>query len=295
MSNFNYSWYQCGQVPPYMPHYQADCHIQSGKAATENYSPNSNSSSDSFGGTSEPILVSASVKIMCPNEKQSEHKVFMLRDIDFHVISTVDSLRDEIYSQFGKEFIDNNSDFDVGYFQGNKRIWIRNDADFKELAELFQIKPTTLWCNGRTKRKTKKKQTSDSSDSEEDHVKPKKKKNASKEREDRVDDVVDELRLKHQSKFSSLQYRVWAETVVCGRHVSLTCPPRGSYFNKHTQSPEKTVNPSSSVVTPIKAADLKSTYIKQIKELHSLFEIGAITEADFQKQKLVILDQMDKL
>jgi len=47
------------------------------------------------------------------------------------------------------------------------------------------------------------------------------------------------------------------------------------------------------VITPIKAAELKSTYIKLIRELHSLLE--AITETDFQRQKEKVLDQMDKL
>ncbi len=35
-------------------------------------------------------------------------------------------------------------------------------------------------------------------------------------------------------------------------------------------------------ITPVKAAELKSTYIKQIRELHSLLEIGAISDEDFR-------------
>jgi hypothetical protein len=41
--------------------------------------------------------------------------------------------------------------------------------------------------------------------------------------------------------------------------------------------------------------ELKSMYISQIKDLHSLVEIGAITDTDFQKQKKSILELMDKL
>ena len=118
----------------------------------------------------------------------------------------------------------------------------------------------------------------------------------SEERVDRVDDIVDELQAKHKSLFTTLQYRVWAETVVGGRHESLDNPPKGSYFKKRVQSPERsTSEKQSTAITPIRAADLKSTYIKQIRELHALLDIGAITEADFQKQKKIILDQMNKL
>ena len=49
------------------------------------------------------------------------------------------------------------------------------------------------------------------------------------------------------------------------------------------------------VLTPVRAAELKTTYISQIKALHSLFEAGAITDEDFKKQKTSILDLMDQL
>ena len=52
-----------------------------------------------------------------------------------------------------------------------------------------------------------------------------------------------------------------------------------------------THNPS---LTPQKAASLKSTYIQQIKELHSLQEVGAIARDDFVKQRDVLLAQMNK-
>lgn len=292
MSNLNYnSCYHFSQVPSVPVNLPPGYQTQTQGHHLQQSSYPSQTSPVGENGTN---LVSASVKLICPNEKQSEHRVFMLRDIDIGDIMTLGSLREEISIQFGDEFIDGNSDFDVGYFKGNKRIWIRNDNDLKDLTKLLKSKGVTLWCNG--KRKSRKR-ASDSSDSEEDCARPKKKKrSASKERTDRVDDVTDELRLKHKSAFTSLQYRVWAETVVAGRHDSLDHPPRGSYFKtRNVQSPEPAVNKPATAITPIRAADLKSTYIKQIKELHSLFEIGAITETDYQKQKKVILDQMDKL
>ena len=49
--------------------------------------------SHSGNSDSEPILVSANVKIICPNEKLSEHRVFKLRDLDVSALTSMDSLR----------------------------------------------------------------------------------------------------------------------------------------------------------------------------------------------------------
>ena len=130
--------------------------------------------------TSEPTLVSASVKIICPNEKLREYKVFMLRDINTDEITTVESLRDEIHSQFGATFVDKETEFGVGYFQGTKRIWIRNNEDLKALMQLLQTKSVTLWCNGSTKVMKKRKKASESSGSEEETPNHRKKKKSEK-------------------------------------------------------------------------------------------------------------------
>ncbi len=45
-----------------------------------------------------------------------------------------------------------------------------------------------------------------------------------------VDDSVDELRAKHGTKLTNLQYRVWAETILSGGHGSLDDSPRGSFW-----------------------------------------------------------------
>ena len=133
----------------------------------------------------------------------------MLKDVNLSNIKTINSLRDELYTQFGNEFIDNDSEFDIGYFSGTKRIWIRNNDDLNDLTQLMRTKSVMLWCNGRKKRG--RKNLSESSDSEEDCSSSrtkKKKKSACEERTDRVDDVVDELRAKHKTLFTNLQYRV---------------------------------------------------------------------------------------
>ena len=53
--------------------------------------------------------------------------------------------------------------------------------------------------------------------------------------------------------------------------------------------------PRSSAITPVRAAQLKTTYINQIKELYALVEIGALTMEQYEVQRASILQQMNDL
>ena len=53
--------------------------------------------------------------------------------------------------------------------------------------------------------------------------------------------------------------------------------------------------PHDTELTPQKAAHLKSTYIQQIKELHSLQTVGAISNEDLVKQRDILLAQLSKM
>ena len=84
-------------------------------------------------------------------------------------------------------------------------------------------------------------------------------------------------------------------------------PPKGSFFksqgrkgNSRASTPPTSSASSASVteqttLTPGKDANLHSTYIQQIKKLHFVLEIGAITEGHCMKQRDTLLRQMDKL
>ena len=43
-------------------------------------------------------------------------------------------------------------------------------------------------------------------------------------------------------------------------------------------------------ISPGKIVNLRSNYLQQMRDLHSLFENGAIMECEFQEQKLTILE-----
>ena len=169
--------------------------------------------------------------------------------------------------------------------------------------------------HGKEHKEKDQRPSSEESDAGLEIARKSKKKTAYEEKQAMVDDTVDELRVKHGTKFTNLQYRVWAETIQSGSHESLDDPPRGSFFgckgqstkkstctNVSSQPPASPASPTSSSaqstslsLTPGKTAQLQSTYIKQIKELHDLLEVGAITQEHFTKQRDNLLEQMDKL
>ena len=107
--------------------------------------------------------------------------------------------------------------------------------------------------------------------------KPRKKKLRQEEKLERIDDLIDQLKEKHDTKYNVMQYRIWAETIDTGRHSSLEMPPRGSIFKSHWKKNAD----SGGSLTPSKVASLRTTYIQQIKDLHS--EAGAISNKDFVK------------
>ena len=59
--------------------------------------------------------------------------------------------------------------------------------------------------------------------------------------------------------------------------------------------PSQTSPITTAGISPGKIANLRSNYLQQIRDLHSLYENGAITEIEFQEQKLPILEHLKKL
>ena len=56
-----------------------------------------------------------------------------------------------------------------------------------------------------------------------------------------------------------------------------------------------TDTPGSSTVSPGKIANLRVSYLQQLKDLHGLYDCGALNESEFLEQKKPILEQLTKL
>jgi hypothetical protein len=63
----------------------------------------------------------------------------------------------------------------------------------------------------------------------------------------------------------------------------------------HPSSPPPTSVTPSAGISPSKVANLRSNYLQQMRDLHSLYASGALTESEFLDQKMPILEQLKKL
>ncbi|XP_065885563.1 uncharacterized protein [Dysidea avara] len=52
---------------------------------------------------------------------------------------------------------------------------------------------------------------------------------------------------------------------------------------------------ASTSISPGKVANLRASYLQQLRDLYQLFDCGAITQSEFIEQKKPILDQLTKL
>ena len=51
----------------------------------------------------------------------------------------------------------------------------------------------------------------------------------------------------------------------------------------------------TSTVSPGKIANLRASYLQQLKNLHGLYDCGVLTETEFFEQKKPTLEQLTKL
>ena len=250
------------------------------------------------------------VKVSC--RKTKSEKNFFLNDVEEDDIATLRDLK--LYCRRKlpiKEVVN------IGYvMKGRLKICLKTDAELQDFLETkLRRGKGSLWLEciitnesdsedeckvGKTSRKT-----------------PKHTKTFMDERRERVQSLFTELQEKHGKTYSRPQYRLWAKAYVSGGHDSTESPPRGSIFHVGTEvhssaskSSEISCSAQASVsvspmkmpdltrgtsLTPRSAASLKSTYIKQIKELHELLEINAISESDYKTQRDVIIQMMNEL
>lgn len=262
-------------------------------------------------GQQDRVLPSISLKVINP-DKRSDAKLYMLRNVAWQHFSDPSKLRAFFMDQL-RDQVSDNAVFDFGYFQGNKRIWIRDKEDLREVQKMVQsdTHSITLWCDGKTNERQAKRTSSDLNLSDSDgenessahapaKAKGKKKRTRYEEKAERIDDIVDRLKSQHGKEYTIIQYRIWAETMENGQHSSYDHPPKGRFFKAEAKGTTGIVSANMEAeknsLTPSKVATLRSTYIQQIKELlHGLLEVGAITNDHFVKQRDCLLRQMDEL
>ena len=150
------------------------------------------------------------------------------------------------------------------------------------------------------------------------------------EKESMVDEIVQELKEKHDESFSDPQYRLWARMIVTAVHSSKDTPPKIPMFTgvpSRRKAPK--VTPEESIITaaaaiakavtvassqttiinspqtqsplsvsgisPGRAADIRGKSYSQLSTLRKLFQDGILSQDEFDEQKDLILDGLRKL
>ena len=268
------------------------------------------------------------LKIINP-KKKSHFTVEKFRCFDKFL--TPGDLKEHISAELGDDVPDS---FDVGYYKGRGSAKVCND-DLKCMYDAHSKdydQEIGMWCQGReqddiecTSGSGRKRKTDNAS------FKPPSKRQAIR---DEVEEIYADLREKHGSNYTAAQLRLWANMIQVGTHKDHDEPPKVPMFGFSSKSPKNartsvadalagvaegfmralkspvqstpsSYSPTHTTssrppldemgVSPGKCAALRSQYINQVKQLHQLLELTAITKAEYEEQKTTILEKMQKL
>ncbi len=280
---------------------------------------------------------SISVKVLNPLNKK-EFSIYTLRDISLEDFETPESLKETVVTQVGEATVSRMLDFQIGYYNKSEKRWIHNQRDIHEAKELLKrSEKFTLWCIGKSQERASKKRTVsdkhtpdrespsdvDADDEIPDSSAKKRKLNPREERGIRVNELKNKLSQEHGSKYSAVQYRLWAEMIVGGVHEGLTEAPSAPMFGTKrpcgqsgqseltealtgmantiatalspTSNQRGSSTASTSCASPNKTSDLRSKYIRQLKELVELHKIGALSDEEYQEQRHAVVGLLRQL
>lgn len=177
--------------------------------------------------TKQKVVGKVLLKAVARSGKKSA-KTFTLRNINVSDVDTCSLLKSLIRAQLREDI--SAYDFDVGYLNGASVVSIRNEDDLAEIwSSLLKGDKVTLWCNGLGRSSGGSRREKADSDSDDSDIVSKPKRKA-RDREDRVQEVLESLKKEHGDKFTTMQYRIWSEMVAGGMHGSLEEPPATSMF-----------------------------------------------------------------
>ena len=114
-----------------------------------------------------------------------------------------------------------------------------------------------------------------------------------------VQEVVDELKKKHGSKYSSERLNAWAHVVNLGKHGSLDEPPDLPFLEREKQVLEKPHLkhrtqwfPQQVPKVQAKRFGVRTECIDQLSKWHGLLTKGAISQSQYEELKQTILKDM---
>ena len=271
--------------------------------------------------------VTYTLKILNP-VKKSKYSVHKIRRE--HQFKDLEEIRDCIRSECG-DHVPEDEEFGIGYYKGrgSAKIWIKDEEDVASMySDHSNSSEISLWCDGIDDTQGIGSKRRAPINREE---RPSKRQAIREE----VDELFTQLQEKHGSEYTAAQLRLWANMLQVGTHRDTDKPPNVPMFGRETPSRRagssvndalssiaegvmRALKPQASQettpttpttqknqkrrlpldelgVSPGKCAQLRSGYIEQLKELHKLLELTALTKEEYDEQKAYILSKMQKL
>ena len=155
------------------------------------------------------------------------------------------------------------------------------------------------------------------------------------ERRATTEEYLAKLKDKHADKFTQFQFKLWAEMLTSGVHTDIDVPPAASMFGRESKkgrAPESVSTdlsaavvdmvsvvstlsqalstsaqtqlnrlqtscsrPSLATWSPLKRAELRSMYLKQMTELRQLYDSGILSEEEYVEQRVELVDLLRQL
>ena len=312
MTSFNYNIWQGGYLPPVVPSTDCQPPYEStpdlSQANSQAANPSFSASCSQYVYQRTPTSeVSPNpgtdfyLKVINPANKK-DFQLYTMHSLSPDVDSP-DKLKNALSEQYG-DLLPPNDKMEIGYFHQSKKMWIKNRLDLNDVWKLVrQREKVTLWSMGAivedsTHAGAHKRPLENDSCSEEPASKQAKKKSSSNDKKAIVTDFEHKLQQKHDN-YSPFQIKIWAESLASGQYSDLDTPPGYAMFNREKVSkdgnvevvmsgmvnmmnslcqaltPKVTPSERKQVgLSPMKKAELRSTYLKQLSELRQLHDNG---------------------
>ena len=257
-------------------------------------------------------FVNMEVKVLNPQNKKDYH-MYTLRHISRDVDSP-EKLKAEIYKQY-KDVVPSPQTMELGFFQHSKKKWINNRLDMNDMWKMAANGgKVTLWCVGIGEKQ--KRSHDDDSEQEPTRKRSKASDSSVDSLKSQAKDYEAQLKAKHSDTYTPFQYKLWAEMYAKGGHNSLDDPPHASMFNRETKPQTRSAHDQQAVMvsvidklcsaisapkqigstlSPMKKAELRSTYMKQLSELRQLHDNGVLTEDEYEEQREELVQLMRQL
>ena len=239
MTSYNYYWPVGGNYP--LGHEAQPQTVVGHGGQTAVWNPQSTVSSPASS------LTATSMRQATPTPSKSVHGIFLkvfnpankkewqdytLRTVSRETLDTPAKLREAIVSQCGEKIVPD----EVGYFDQTTKHWIHNRLDMNDVWDMIESgTKVTLWCNDcacTTVKKSSHPGKHARLDAENDSNGKKPKLSSADAKKALAEEHEQELKDKHDDKYTRFQYKLWAEMIASGVYTDSDEPPAASMFSR---------------------------------------------------------------